>query len=213
MAAKGDSAAKDRLPRFVRKEPATFQSSLQFTCNANNPCSLSYNASMVRLETVLDSWKSVRADTVQALEDFPPGNLDFRPTADLMTFRELAVHILQSGEALAGMLAAGDSSFQGPDARARMSSFARPLGENPGSSELARNLVESVAARSAELATKSPEFYAETITRFDGAVVTRLEMLQFVKEHELTHRAQMFLCLRLNGIVPPTTRRKLAAKK
>lgn len=168
---------------------------------------------MVRLETVLDSWKSVRADTVQALEDFPPGDLDFRPTADLMTFRELAVHILQSGEALAGMLAAGDSSFQGPDARARMNSFARPLGENPGSIELARNLAESVTARSAELASKSPQFYAETITRFDGAEVTRLEMLQFVKEHELTHRAQMFLCLRLKGIVPPTTRRKMAAKK
>ena len=168
---------------------------------------------MVRLDTVLESWKSVRADTVQALEDFPSAELDFRPTEDLMTFRELAVHILQSGEALAGMLSAGDKTFQGPDARKRMHSFARPLSQSPDSGELSRNLSESVALRSAELAVKSPEFYAETITRFDGAEVTRLEMLQFVKEHELTHRAQMFLCLRLKGIVPPTTRRKLAAKK
>ena len=167
---------------------------------------------MVRLETVLESWKAVRADTVQALEDFPSDDLDFRPTADLMTFRELTVHVLQSGEALAGMLAAGDETFQGPEARARMGAFAKPLSPNPDAKELAKQLRESVSARTEELGTKSPDFFAETITRFDGAKVTRLEMLQFVKEHELTHRAQMFLCLRLKGIVPQTTRRKLAAK-
>jgi uncharacterized damage-inducible protein DinB len=43
--------------------------------------------------------------------------------------------------------------------------------------------------------------------------VTRLEMLQFVKEHELTHRSQMFLYLRLKGVTPPTTRRRQAAAK
>jgi hypothetical protein len=35
-------------------------------------------------------------------------------------------------------------------------------------------------------------------------------MLQMIKEHELTHRATMFLYLRLKGIVPATTRRRLA---
>ena len=37
-----------------------------------------------------------------------------------------------------------------------------------------------------ELAAQPPEFYSGIITRVDGARVTRLEMLQFVKEHELT---------------------------
>ena len=37
-----------------------------------------------------------------------------------------------------------------------------------------------------------------------------MEMLQFVKEHELTHRAQLFVYMRLKGIVPATTRRRLA---
>jgi uncharacterized damage-inducible protein DinB len=46
----------------------------------------------------------------------------------------------------------------------------------------------------------------------DGQQVTRLEMIQTAKEHELTHRAQLFLYLRLKGIVPVTTRRRLAAK-
>ena len=33
--------------------------------------------------------------------------------------------------------------------------------------------------------------------------LTRLEMLQFVKEHELTHRSQLFMLMRLKGMVPP----------
>jgi uncharacterized damage-inducible protein DinB len=35
-------------------------------------------------------------------------------------------------------------------------------------------------------------------------------MLQFVKEHELTHRAQLFLYMRMMGMVPATTRGRLA---
>ena len=45
---------------------------------------------MVRLESVLDSWKTVREDTAQAVEDFPAAELDFKPTGDVMTFREIA---------------------------------------------------------------------------------------------------------------------------
>ena len=43
-----------------------------------------------------------------------------------------------------------------------------------------------------------------------GQKVTPLELLQGVKEHELTHRQQLFVYLRLKGIVPPTTGRRQA---
>ena len=67
-----------------------------------------------------------------------------------------------------------------------------------------------MSARAAQLAAQPASFYAGEITRFDGQRVTRLEMVQGVKEHELTHRQQLFMYLRLNGIVPPTTRRRQA---
>ena len=76
--------------------------------------------------------------------------------------------------------------------------------------ELAAALRQSLDKRLAELAAQPPEFFAHIITRFDGQRVTRLEMVQMVKEHELTHRAQLFLYLRLKGIVPATTRRRMA---
>ena len=164
---------------------------------------------MVRLDAVLDSWKSIRQDTAQAVEDFPAGELDFKPAAELMTFREIARHILVAGHGLTGLLLEGEENLSGPQFREKMAKFAL-LGPDAGAPELARELRAAMEQRVAELAAKAPEFYAGMVTRVDGMKVTRLEMLQFVKEHELTHRSQLFLYLRMKGIVPSTTRRRLA---
>ncbi len=164
---------------------------------------------MVRLEHVLDSWKTVRQDTISAVEEFPPGEMDFRPAPDVMTFGEVARHILQAGEGLTGLLLSGDDNLATPDFRERLMQKIRTEA-GPDAASLARGLRESMERRAAELAAQPPEFYSHIITRFDGQKVTRLEMLQMVKEHELTHRAQLFLSLRMKGIVPATTRRRLA---
>ncbi|MGA2736703.1 MAG: DinB family protein [Bryobacteraceae bacterium] len=164
---------------------------------------------MVRLEQVLDSWKTIRADTAAAVEEFPAGEFDYKPAADLMTFGQIARHILISGYGLTGLLLEGDEHLGGPQFREKMARFAL-LPEGAGADDLARELRASVTKRTEELAGQPPEFYSGIVTRVDGARVTRLEMLQFVKEHELTHRAQLFLYMRMKGIVPATTRRRLA---
>lgn len=167
---------------------------------------------MVRLEAVLDSWKSVRADAAQAVEDFPPGELDFRPVDGLMSFRQIAAHILQAGQALTGLMLDGVERLDVPEFRDMLKKYLVDLPDDAGAELLAAALRRSLEQRHAQLAAQPPEFYAAMMTRMDGQRVTRLEMLQFVKEHELTHRAQLFLYLRLKGLVPPTTRRRQAGK-
>jgi len=164
---------------------------------------------MVRLDALLESWKAVRQDTAQAVEDFPPDELDYRPVSDTMTFREIANHILLAGHGLTGLLLEGEEQLAGPQFRERLMKY-NVLPPEADAPELARALRATVEQRVEQLAAQSPEFYAGIITRVDGARVTRLEMLQFVKEHELTHRAQLFLYLRMKGIAPATTRRRLA---
>src|SRR5262245_318983 len=168
---------------------------------------------MVRKETVLDSWKSVRQDTAQAVEDFPAGEMDFKAAPDLMSFGELARHVLDAGHALTGMLLDGVDNLATPQFREMIARYRPQLPERLDAATLASELRKSVEARTAELAARGDQFFSGMITRFDGQRVTRLEMMQFVKEHELTHRSQMFLYLRLKGIVPVTTRRRLAAQK
>ena len=168
---------------------------------------------MVRIETVLDSWKTVRQDTAQAVEDFAAGDLGFKPVPEVASFREIASHILNASHALTGLLLAGETNMATPDFREKVKQHTTGLPETATAEELAARLRSALEERCAELAGQPPEFFSEMITRFDGQRVTRLEMLQFVKEHELTHRAQLFLYLRLKGVVPVTTRRRQAKQK
>jgi uncharacterized damage-inducible protein DinB len=165
---------------------------------------------MVRVETVLDSWRAVRQDSAQAVEDFPADELDFRPAPDLMTFREIARHILDAGHALTGLVLAGEENLADPEVFQRRKGFVPRVPEQMDAGTMAAELRKCADERVSELKARDAEWFAHEITRFDGQRVTRLEMMQFVKEHELTHRSQLFLYLRLKGIVPATTRRRLA---
>jgi len=168
---------------------------------------------MIRAETVLDSWKTVRQDTAQAVEDLPSAELDFKPVGDVMTFGEIAHHILVAGYGIAGMLLDGVENLATPQFRERMQAYAAELPATAGAAALAGALRQTLDQRIAQLAAQPADFFTHVITRADGQRVTRLEMLQFAKEHELTHRAQLFLYLRLKGIVPATTRRRMAKQQ
>ncbi len=130
-----------------------------------------------------------------------------------MTFREVARHILDAGQALSGVLLDGVDNLATPEFRPMLKKYMLPVPADAEPSALASALETSLDSRLAELAAQDSDFYSHEITRFDGQRVTRLEMLQFIKEHELTHRSQLFMFLRLKGIVPSTTRRRLAAQQ
>jgi uncharacterized damage-inducible protein DinB len=165
---------------------------------------------MIRLAQVLDSWLTIRNDTANAVDDFPAGELDYRPTPELDTFGHIARHILDAGDGLTGILLAGEEDFTAPGFRDRMKAYMRPLPDPFSNAELATALRESSAHLHTHLSARPEGFFAGMVTRFDGQKVTRLEMVQSIKEHELTHRSQLFMYLRLKGIVPATTRRRLA---
>ena len=159
----------------------------------------------------MSSWKSVREDAAQAVEDFSAHDLSFRATPDLMSFGEVARHILEIGHALSVLMLSGDDNLTAPDFREKVGKLAAEIPKTEGPGAIAREMRSCLDADIARLKAQPPEFFAGEMTRFDGQRVTRLEMLQTIKEHELTHRATLFLYLRMKGIIPPTTRRKMKA--
>lgn len=167
---------------------------------------------MVRTETVLESWKSIRNDAAQAVDDLPEGSLDFRLTPELMSFGETARHILDAGYAITSLILEGELDFQTPDFRDKLKRCAPPLRQDAAPAALASALRLSLEEQVSRLYGQPAEWFAGLLTRWDGARLTRLEMIQFLKEHELTHRAQLFVCLRMLGVTPVTTRRRQAVK-
>lgn len=168
---------------------------------------------MVRTQFVLDSWKTVRKDVAAAVREFPADKFDETPIEGVDSFRAFAVHILDAGHAFSGALLAGIDNLKVPNMREMIAPFRYKMPENSTPEEIAQALEQSIETRTAELAAMPADWFDQEITRFDGLPVTRLEMVQFTKEHELTHRSQMFMLMRLKGIVPPTTKRRMAANK
>jgi len=165
---------------------------------------------MIRLESILDSWKGIREDTANAVVDFSAHDLNYKPAPDLMSFGEIARHILQASYAVTGMLLDGVDNLATPQFREMIGKYVAQLPATDDAGALARELRNQMNTRAAQFSAQPASFYEGEITRFDGQKVTRLELLQGVKEHELTHRQQLFMYLRLKGIVPPTTRRRQA---
>jgi uncharacterized damage-inducible protein DinB len=165
---------------------------------------------MIRLETVLDSWKTIREDTALTVEEMPAEGFDARLLPDVMTFRELAQHILNASHAITGLLLDGMEDFTAPEFRQKMRGYFPPP---PADADLCGVLRSAFDERYKQLKAQPPEFFAHIITRFDGQRLTRLEFIQMMKEHELTHRSQMFLVARMQGVVPVTTRRRQQQQK
>ena len=165
---------------------------------------------MVRLNFVLDSWKTIRKDVINAVQEFPADCFQEKLVEGVDPFGVIARHILDAGHAFPGILMAGVDNLQTPDFREKMAPHRSSLAPDATPAQVVDALEKCLDQRISELSAQPPEFFDQEITRFDGMRVTRLEMLQFAKEHELTHRAQLFMMLRLKGMVPPTTRRRLA---
>ncbi len=172
-----------------------------------------YNRFMIRLRTLLDSWSKIRHDTAQAVSEFPESAFDETLVGDCMSFRATATHILEVGHGYAGALLAGVDNFAVPNFGEVVGEYRMPLPDSPSAADLSEALLESVRERIAEFEEQPGAFWTEEITRHDGERVTRMEAVQFLKEHELTHRSQLFMYLRLKGIVPVTTRRREAARR
>ncbi len=110
---------------------------------------------MVRLDAVLDSWKTVREDTAQAVEDFAAHQLDFKPCPELMSFGDTARHILHAGHGLSGMLLDGTESLATPQFRESIDRHVAELPKTEDAAALARELRSEMERRSAELSAKS----------------------------------------------------------
>jgi uncharacterized damage-inducible protein DinB len=165
---------------------------------------------MVRVETVLESWRTIRQDTAQAVAEMPEEEMSFRPLPEMLTFQETARHILEAGHIVTGLLLDGETELTGPAYRASFPKYVATLPDVSTRDRLAAALRAEADERIAQLKEQAPEFFSGIVKRFDGQAVTRLEFLQWLKEHELSHRAQLFMYQRLKGIVPVTTRRRQA---
>lgn len=159
-----------------------------------------------------DSWRTVRKNTVTVAEDIPEDKYAFRAAPDTMSVGEILAHLATSPSW------AIQCHFVENKSTVAMEDFGKWMGAAGAASKALTSKAAIVDALKANGDAFAAGIEAMTDAQLGEKVAlpngekTRFEMLLGVKEHEMHHRAQLFLIERMIGIVPHLTRARAARR-
>jgi uncharacterized damage-inducible protein DinB len=153
------------------------------------------------------SWRTVRKNTIQVADDIPEDKYAFRAAPGTMSVGEMLAHLAATTHW------AQQCFFVEKKTSVAMEDFGRWMSEVDskekaliGKSAIVAALRNEGEAFAKQLDAITESELAEMITGNPAGPKSRLEMILGIKEHEMHHRAQLFLIERILGIVPHLTR-------
>jgi len=157
-------------------------------------------------QDLAESWRTVRRNTIQVAEDIPEDKYAFRAAPDTMTVGEMLAHLAASPHW------AEQCHCVEVKTDLTMEDFGRWMKEIDAKAKSLTSKLDILEVLKADgeqfarrLEAMTGEQLGQRVTAPNGSK-TRFEMLLGVKEHEMHHRAQLFLVERMIGIVPHLTR-------
>ena len=156
-----------------------------------------------------ESFRTVRKNTIQVAEDIPEDKYSYRAAPDTMSVAEMLAHLAVIPHW------AQQCFFVEKKTNVGMDDFGRWMGELNGQAksltskaQIVDALKKNGEAFAAQLESMNEAQLGQAITA-PNATKSAFEMLLGIKEHEMHHRAQLFLMERMVGIVPHLTRARM----
>ena len=150
----------------------------------------SQRMSSPEIQSFISNWNRIHKQTAIVLAAVPDAKLGYQPQEDMFSLRQLVTHIVRAEVGLTRSALAG--STQKIDLDLSESSVEQ--------------LVEAFNKHHAELVEEvsqlAPEQLKEEV-EFAGHRLSRKALLNVMTEHEISHRGQLFVYLRLVGVQPP----------
>ncbi len=158
------------------------------------------------------AFRTVRTNTARVVEEIPDDQFDFVAAPGFRTVRALIAHMIWAPRISQGFHSGSRiTTLKGFDFLAVMTQAGTFEAQSRSKAALVAALTADGESYAAWLETLDDALLAETFTDATGASPkTRLESLMSAKEHEMHHRAQLMLILRLLGGVAPLTRERQA---
>jgi uncharacterized damage-inducible protein DinB len=165
------------------------------------------------VKELVESFRTVRKNTIAVAEDIPAEQYDYKATPDVMSVAAMLAHIAVSPAWQIKVHSQGITATDFAMFRANMAEAAAEEKTLRTKEQIIAALKERGEQFTAFVSGLSPVTLAETVSfppPVQPSQKTRFEMLLSVKEHEMHHRAQLMLIERLLGIVPHSTRQRQA---
>ena len=163
---------------------------------AGSVCAFAQDASNPVVASAKELFVRQSGYMVAAADEMPADKYGFRPTADQWTYGKIVAHVIQANYGVCGMLS-GDGPGKGP-----------ALAETTPKDQLLMGLKQSFDACQKALDGLSDSSLGGTITFFGGAKKPRARALLELTGDLEDHYSQMASYLRLNGMLPPSAKKK-----
>ena len=165
------------------------------------------------VDRLIEGWKEVRTGLIQEASQIPDDQFSFRVTPETRSVAELLQHVVESQKTLIGESCRPDTNLMRQSFANHIKEYAPEVGaiaDKNGLLELLRSSMETSEA----CIRAGGEQLNDSMRRFDGKEISKLDFLSFAVAHEMYHRGQLTVYERLLSIEPALTRRfkKIFAK-
>lgn len=142
------------------------------------------------LEQSLSNWERIHKQTLRLMKVAPDDQYEWKPTDSAMTLGGLMNHLYQAEMGLADAVVSGAYPSEFPS--------------YTNTAELLAAYSASHAAAIEKVRALPAEAWEETITPFGPqSTMPRLALLTLALEHEIHHRGQLYVYLRMLGCEVP----------
>jgi uncharacterized damage-inducible protein DinB len=148
-------------------------------------------------QEVLDAWNGVGGKLIEMAQDFPEEKYDFRPTPEVRSFAEVLIHLV------------GTSYIFTDTAQAKpLRPHDLKRKDYPTKASIVAALKSAYQDGADVIKTKGDEGMSKTVYQDFGNQMVHVYDLGYSSAmHASEHYGQLVVYFRLNGIVPPETRK------
>ena len=158
------------------------------------------------VDRLIESWKEVRAGLIEEAAQIPENQFSFQATAETRSVAGVLQHVIESQKMLVGEACRAETNIMRQSFADHIKEYApevQSITEKNGLLELLRSSMEVTEATIRSHGDK----LKDSMRRFDGKEMPKLEFLQFAVSHEMYHRGQFTVYERLLKIEPALTQR------
>jgi uncharacterized damage-inducible protein DinB len=160
------------------------------------------------------SFRTVRKNTIQIAKDIPEDQWGFRPTPETRSVAELLAHIAALTYTQTRVNFIDRKTFMSMEGfraySAEATAYTQSLTTRAAILQALETEGEAFASRLDAMTDADLAERVQFAPPLDPPSKSRFELLLGVKEHEMHHRGQLMLILRLLGGVPHLTRQRQA---
>lgn len=158
------------------------------------------------VDPIIGGWREVRAGLIDEVSQIPADKFSFRAAEGMRSVAELLQHLVESQKFLVGEACRPDTNLLRKSFAENIKDYA-PDVRNANDKEAIIAMLQTAMDDCEKQLREHADEMKNTMKRFDGKEMTKLGFMSFAIAHEMYHRGQLTVYVRLLGIEPMLTQK------